>query len=86
MPEISRFLGIVISMYFKDHSPPHFHADYGEFSAQFNIETLRIMEGTMPTRARRLIVEWADEHRDELMSNWNAIQKGEPFSKIEPLK
>jgi hypothetical protein len=86
MPEISRFYGIVISIYFKDHSPPHFHADYGEFSAQFGIRDLKILEGTMPKRVKNLVLEWADDHRDELMTAWSAVQAGEPFSKIEPLQ
>jgi hypothetical protein len=86
MPEVSRFYGIVISMYFKEHNPPHFHADFGEYSAQFNIETLQMMEGKMPRRAKGFILEWADEHRVELMANWNAIRNREPFSKIEPLQ
>ena len=66
MPSISRFFGIVICMYWQDHVPPHFHAEYGEFEAQIDIETLEVLEGTLPRRVRTLVLEWAAEHRNEL--------------------
>ena len=56
MPEISRFLGIVIAMYYREHSPPHFHAQYGEFKAEIEIETLKVMRGDLPRRAQALIL------------------------------
>jgi hypothetical protein len=59
MPEISRFLGIVIYMYFNEHNPPHFHAEYNEFKVAISIETLGIMEGKMPSKALSLVIEWA---------------------------
>ena len=59
MPEITRFYGIIIKLFFGDHPPPHFHAVYGEHNAIFNIETLELIEGDLPTRARKLVVEWA---------------------------
>ena len=85
MPEISRFLGIVITMYFRDHSPPHFHARYGREEAKFSIETLEVLKGELSRRVTSLIREWANEHRSELMENWNAMLEEKPFTKIDPL-
>ncbi len=67
MPEISRFYGILIKMYFIDHNPPHFHAEYGEYRAEYNIKTLEILDGKLPRRANSLVLEWASIHRDELL-------------------
>ena len=58
MPELSRFYGIVIKMYFDDHPPPHFHAEYGEYEAVFSVETLAIIAGTLPPRATGMVGEW----------------------------
>lgn len=69
MPEISRFYGIIIRMFYNDHSPPHFHAIYGNDEALINIQTLDYVEGKLPKRARTLVTEWTIEHRDELLSN-----------------
>jgi len=66
MPEISRFLGIVIAMYFKEHGPPHFHAKYGGQRAGFSIEDLRLIEGKLPQRVVSLVLGWAFQHREEL--------------------
>ena len=84
MPQISFFYGIYIWMNFSDHQPPHFHAWYGEYKAIVNIKD-GIVKGEMPGRALRMILEWLDDHRDELMANWEKAQKGEPLDKIEPL-
>lgn len=86
MPEISRFLGISIKMYFNlaEHNPPHFHAKYGEYEAAFCIETLRIIEGKVPARIRGLVVEWVEMHQDELRHNWELL-KGSEYKKIKPL-
>ncbi|HTG16850.1 MAG TPA: DUF4160 domain-containing protein, partial [Blastocatellia bacterium] len=70
MPEISRFLGVIIRMYFNDHNPPHFHVEYNEFEASVLIETLGILEGRLPARVLSLAVEWASLHQTELMQNW----------------
>ena len=87
MPEISRFFGIIISMYAKDHFPPHFHAKYGDFVGFFSIETGDLLEGSMPRRAIRLIQDWAELHRLELIENWNQSQNDHPdFHKITPLE
>lgn len=84
MPEISRFLGIVIKMYFSDHNPPHFHAYYGEHEAVFLIDTLEVIEGKLPARVVWLVVEWAELHKKDLQKNWELMKK-EKFNKIKPL-
>ena len=86
MPEISRFYGIVIRMYFDEHPPPHFHALYGEYEALINITTLAIISGKLPGRALGLVMEWASLHQDELGELWEKARKSEPLGKIEPLK
>lgn len=63
MPEISRFFGIVIRMYFDDHSPPHFHAFYGENEARIGIEPIALLNGSLPTRAASMVFEWAALHQ-----------------------
>ncbi len=85
MPEISRFFGIVIGMFARDHPPPHFHAVYGEHEGVFQIEPLRLIRGQLPRRALALVTEWAAAHRLELLSNWNLLQAGQVPHKIEPL-
>ena len=85
VPRLATFYGIVIYMYRPDHPPPHFHAQYGEHVAQIELETLRIISGSLPTRALRLVVEWARLHPQELQSNWELAQALEPLVQIEPL-
>lgn len=85
MPEISRFLGICIFMYFNEHNPPHFHIRYNEFRAVMTIEGLEITEGRLPSRVAALVLEWASQHRGELMDNWNSIRETGDYNKIEPL-
>ncbi|MDZ7663926.1 MAG: DUF4160 domain-containing protein [Desulfotignum sp.] len=82
MPEITRFYGIIIKLFFGDHPPPHFHAVYGEHLALFNIDTLEMIEGDLPTRARKLVVEWAEKYQDELQTIW----KTQEFKKLPPLE
>ena len=86
MAQISRFLGIIISMYFDDHNPPHFHARYAEFEAEINIRNPSIMEGDLPPRVLGLVIEWATLHKEELLENWTLRENKQPFKKIEPLK
>ena len=88
MPVISSFYGILIKMYFGDHVPPHFHADYGEFTAQIRITDFGIEAGYLPPKALALVVEWANIHQAELMANWNNLSENGngTFGKIEPLK
>ena len=85
MPEISRFYGIVIKMFFDDHNPPHFHALYGEHEVLIDINTLAVFAGHIPPRALGLVIEWAILHQDELINDWHRAQGHEPLIKIEPL-
>jgi len=85
MPEISRFLGIVIFMHFNDHNPPHFHAKYGNQKAIIGIEDLSLIEGNLPPRVLALVVEWASLHQKELLKNWNGLIETGKFKKIKPL-
>ena len=85
MPEISRFFGIIIFMYFDEHNPPHFHVRYGDERAVVSINELRVMEGKLSRRALSLVLEWANEHRNELMNNWTSLQTTGEYSKIDPL-
>jgi uncharacterized protein DUF4160 len=86
VPEISRFFGISIKMFFGDHVPPHFHAEYGEFKAQVNIRSHVIIGGDLPPRVLGMVVEWASQHQDELFELWELASKNEPLHRIEPLK
>jgi len=85
MPEISRFLGIIIAMYYKDHGPPHFHAKYGSQTGVFSIADLKLIEGHLPRRVISLVLEWAFEHRYELMEDWELAMAKKPLRKIPPL-
>ena len=86
MPEISRFYGIIIYFYFREHNPPHFHAVYGEYEALIAIETLGIISGSLPPRALGLVMEWAALHQQELMHAWAQVVDHQQPGKIEPLK
>ena len=86
MPTISAFYGILIRMFFNDHPPPHFHARYGEFEATVDIVTLEVIEGELPTRALRLVAEWAMIRREELMEDWRLCREKLPPAQIEPLR
>lgn len=85
MPRISSFYGIVIAMYFNDHSPPHFHAIYETWEAQVSIASGELIEGSLPRRARRLVRDWARSHRAELERNWIRARVGEKLPIIEAL-
>jgi hypothetical protein len=85
MPEISRFLGIVIYMYFNEHNPPNFHAEYNEFKASIAIKTLGLLEGRLPSKVMSLVIEWAQDHQDELLENWNSIKATGQHYRINPL-
>jgi len=85
MPEICRFYGIIIKMFFDDHSPPHFHAEYAGNNVAMHIKTLSILSGSFPPRALGLVVEWASLHQEELLQNWNSAQLLKPIGKIDPL-
>jgi hypothetical protein len=84
MPEISSFLGIIITMNFSDHDPPHFHVRYNEFEASIRIKDLGIMIGDLPPKTFGLVAEWAKMHQEELMLCWEEAKKGN-LVKIKPL-
>ena len=86
MPEICRFFGVIIVMNFREHNPPHFHAIYGEDEAIIGINDLKTIEGKLPRRIKAAVLEWADEHREELLHNWNLSQSGKLPQKINPLE
>jgi len=85
MPEICRFYGIVIRMYFDDHNPPHFHAVYAEYEARIDINSLGVLSGHLPARALGLVSEWASLHQDELRALWQDAVDLRPLHKIDPL-
>lgn len=85
MPRISEFYGIAVYIYYSDHNPPHFHAIYGESEALIDIRTGAIMEGKIPRRAAKLVAEWCELRRDELMADWELAESRQPLLPIEPL-
>ncbi len=86
MPTISAFYGIIIRMFFDEHSPPHFHAQYAEFKATIAIRTLEVLDGRLPRRALELVLDWAELHQAELMQDWDLCQRQELPRKIDPLQ
>ena len=86
MPEISRFFGIIIAMYWKEHGVPHFHAKYGDHRASFAIADLRLLEGKLPPRVMGLVLEWAAIHSEELRRDWELAVQQEPLQTIAPLE
>lgn len=85
MPRLSEFFGIVITMYFDDHLPPHFHALYAGSEASLRIDTLEIMDGRLPRRALALVAEWALLNRAALMADWELARRHRPLARIPPL-
>ena len=85
MPEISRFLGISIAMYFDDHNPPHFHVKYNNHRASISINDFKLMDGSLPPRILGLVMEWVGLHKNELVENWNMVKETGKYVKIEPL-
>jgi hypothetical protein len=85
MPEISRFYGIIISMFFGDHNPPHFHVRYGSHKAAIAINDLSLLDGNLPPRALGLVIEWASKHAVELMDDWDKAMQNQQPRPIEPL-
>jgi hypothetical protein len=82
MPEVARFYGIIIKVFFGDHPPPHFHAVYGEYNALISIESLEIIEGDLPKRAQGLVMDWASLYQSDLLKMWESQE----FRKLPPLK
>jgi Domain of unknown function (DUF4160) len=85
MPVISRFFGIVIAMYHREHGSPHFHARYGEHGISVDIETATI-RGSCPAAMERLVLEWMDLHKAELLENWRLAKAGLPLNRVNPLE
>ena len=85
MPEISRFYGIVIKMYYNDHQPPHFHAVYGNDEMVVGINSLHIIAGRLPRRAGAMVLEWAAQHQTELQDDWDLARNMNPLVRIDPL-
>ncbi len=86
MPRVSAFFGIVVYMYYNDHMPPHFHAEYGEHEAIYEIDTLDVTRGGLPRRAHALVLEWAALHRNELREDWELARKEKPLEEIKGLE
>lgn len=86
MPEISRFLGIIIVMYYNDHNPPHFHAKYGDYESVLSIINGEVIEGNLPPRVLGLVQEWREYHKLELIENWNLARERKALKRIKPLE
>ena len=85
MPRVSEFFGIVISMFYNDHPPAHFHAEYAEYEAVYAIETVDVLRGQLPRRAHALVVEWATLRRSQLREDWDKARQALPLDRIERL-
>lgn len=85
MPRISEFYGIAVYIYYRDHNPPHFHAIYGDAEAVIEIRTGATLEGRLPSRATKLVSEWCDLHRDDLLADWVLAEAQQPLLAIKPL-
>lgn len=85
MPTVSRFYGIVVFLNYNDHEPPHFHARYGDEEVTVEIET-GIVRGVMSKRALRMVFEWSDAHREDLLDNWHRARERRPLNQITPLR
>ena len=86
MPEISRFFGIIIAMYYNDHAPPHFHVRYGKERALVGVESLQVLRGKLTPRALGLVMELAAMHQEELIADWRLARAQAPLKPIEPLR
>ena len=86
MPEISRFFGIIIAMFYDDHQPPHFHVRYGDQKALVEIESLAVIRGRLSPRALGLVMEWAALHQDELRNDWRLAREQAPLNCIAGLE
>jgi hypothetical protein len=84
MPEISRFSGIVVAMFYNDREPPHFHVRHAEQRGLMEIESLALLKGQLPSKTLAVVAEWAAAHRDELWQNWSRARQQEPLARIAP--
>lgn len=85
MPEISRFLGINVRLYYRDQDPPHIHAEYGDYEVTVTIETGEVT-GTFPRRAMAALVEWYGMHQEELQAFGHQAAMEQQLDRIEPLE
>ena len=85
MPLVSLFFGIRITMYYDDHNPPHFHAEYAGFKALVDIINACVIQGSLPNRQLKFVLAWAELHKDELMQNWELAKNGQELFEISPL-
>ena len=85
MPEVSRFFGISIRMYWDDHNPPHFHAIHGDAEAEVGIDPVALLRGRFPRRALGMVMEWAAVHQQELRDNWKLLRHDQAPRRIDPL-
>ncbi len=85
MPTISRFLGIIIRMFYSDHNPPHFHAEYNEYEASFSLPELKVLSGELPSKVEGIVKEWAELHTEELLEGWELSKNNKQPKKIKPL-
>ena len=85
MPEISLFYGIRITMYYGDHNPPHFHAEYTGHRALVDVLSGCVLRGSLPSRQLNLVLAWNELHRDELMQNWQLARANQPLNRVAPL-
>lgn len=86
MPEISRFFGMVVAMYYNDHAPPHFHVRYGEQKAVVGIDPVAVLAGALSPKACALVLEWAVVHQAELLADWDLARQQAPLNKVDPLE
>lgn len=86
MPTVSQFFGIIIRMFFDEHAPPHFHAQYGDHKASIDINTLKVIAGKLPRRALNLVQDWAELHREELLADWELCRHHQQPRPIQPLE
>ena len=85
MPEISLFFGIRVTMYYDDHNPPHFHADYNGQKILIDIVKGRVLRGDFPSRQLKFVLAWTEIHRDELMQDWELAKDNQSLIRIAPL-
>lgn len=86
MPEISRFFGIIIRMYYDEHNPPHLHAIYGAYEVEIGLDPIVVIGGRLPNRAQSMVIEWIALHQHELSDNWRLLRSDQPARKIDPLE
>jgi uncharacterized protein DUF4160 len=86
MPEICRFFGIIITMYYQEHNPAYFHVRYNEYKASISIKNLALIDGKLPPKVLGLVIEWASQHQQELLQDWELAAKYEELKVIEPLE